>query len=345
VPNIQHTEVNNPMPGKWTAQILWGNGRAHLQEPPNVPGTYTGPMSFRVTTQNYVSSSSGASTVNIPANSSKAITVKVPLATAPGDRELSVQLAAANGETASVPVLARTFIPASGGTFQAPMGTTVGRSTAPDTMFFINVPAGKQSMNVALNTADASADNGFTYELFDPTGKEVEADATPTTTLQGVGSTTPTAKADMSVVAPAPGRWLVAIQEGLTTSGQEFSQTINGDVTFNTTSVTELSGLPANASTMVASGSSQPVLLEVTNTTGVGRTFTFASNQTDIAPVSTYIPAGVTELVTLHLAPTAAVGTVVSGQLTVTTNTSSRRSPAQPTVAVLPYTYTVGPAS
>ena len=27
VPNIQHTEVNDPMPGTWTATILWGNGR------------------------------------------------------------------------------------------------------------------------------------------------------------------------------------------------------------------------------------------------------------------------------------------------------------------------------
>jgi hypothetical protein len=345
VPNIQHTEVSDPMPGQWTAQILWGNGRAHLQELPNVPGTYTGPVSFQVTTQNYVTSSAGASTVSIPAQSSKALTVKVPLSTAPGDSELSVQLAATNGEKASVPVLARTFVPAQGGTFQAAMGTSVGRSTAPDTMFFVNVPAGQKSMNIALNTADASPDNTFSYELFDPNGTEVEADATPTTTLQGVGSTTPTGKADMSVVAPAAGRWLVAIQEGLTTSGNEFGQTVNGDVTFNTTSVTPLSGLPTTSSTMVASGSSQPVLLDVTNTTGVGRTFTFASNQTDIAPVSAYIPAGVSELVTLHLVPTAAVGTVVSGQLTVTTNTSARRTPAQPTVAVLPYTYTVGPAS
>jgi hypothetical protein len=49
VPNIQHTEVTDPMPGTWTATILWGNGRSHLQEPPNVPGTYSGPLSFEVT--------------------------------------------------------------------------------------------------------------------------------------------------------------------------------------------------------------------------------------------------------------------------------------------------------
>ena len=68
----------------------------------------------------------------------------------------------------------------------------------------------------------------------------------------------------------------------------------------------------------------------------------------DIAPVSTYIPAGVSELVSLTLTPTAAPGTVVSGSLAVTTNSSfppPRRgtAPPVPTVAVLPYTYTVGP--
>jgi hypothetical protein len=343
VPNIQHVEVTDPTPGKWTATILWGNGRSHLQEPPNVPGTYTGPLSFQVTGQSYVTSTSGAGSVRIPARSSGTLTVRVPLATAPGDHGLSVQLSGANGATASVPVLARTMIPSSGGPFQATMGTSVGRNQgSPNSLFFIDVPAGEQSMSVALNTADANADNPYTYELFNPAGAEVVADATPTTTLQGVGSTTPTALANLSVADPAPGRWLIVVQLNLTTSGQEFSQVVNGDVTFNNSGVTVLSGLPTATTTTLAQGTSQPVLLQVTNTTGVGRTFTFSSNQPDIASVSAYIPAGVTQLVTLQLAPTAAPGTVVAGQLAVTTNTSARRSPNQPTLALLPYTYTIG---
>ena len=55
-----------------------------------------------------------------------------------------------------------------------------------------------------FNTADANADNPFTYELFSPTGQEVTADATPTTTLSGIASTTPTAKANLSVANPGP---------------------------------------------------------------------------------------------------------------------------------------------
>jgi hypothetical protein len=351
VPNIQHTEVSDPTPGKWTATILWGNGRAHLQEPPNVPGTYTGNMSFEVNGQNYVTSKLGGGTVKIPAQSTAPLTVEVPLATAPGDDDnMSVQLSGNNGATASVPILARTLIPPTGGPFSVTTGTTVGRSSAPISQFFVNVPAGHQSMSVSFNTADASADNPFTYELFSPTGQEVVADATPTTTLQGIGSTTPTAKANLSVANPVAGRWEIVIASGLTTSGQEFSQTINGDVTFDNSGVTVLSGLPTVATTALAQGTPQTVQLQVTNTTGVGRTFSFTSSVGDIAPVSTYIPAGVSELVSLTLTPTAASGTVVAGTLAVTTNSSvppprpGRPAPPMPTLALLPYTYMVGPA-
>jgi subtilase family protein len=352
VPNIQHTEVTDPEPGTWTAQILWGNGRSHLQEPPNVPGTYTGPMSFEVTGQNYVTSSAGSGTVKIPAQSSGTVNVNVPLAKAPGDNGMSIQLTAANGAAASVPVLARTLIPSTGGNFQATMGTSVGRNQgSPNSLFFVDVPAGQQQMSVSFKTADANPDNPYTYELFNPSGNEVDSDDTPTTTLQGIGSDKPTALANLSVANPAAGRWEIVVVLNLTTSGEEFSQVVKGNVTFNDSGVTVDSGLPTSASTTLAQGSTNTVQLEVTNTTGVGRTFTFSSSQAapaDIAPVSAYIPAGVTQLVSLTLTPNAAPGTVVTGNLTVANTTSAptpvrRPPPNQSTEAVLPYTYTVGP--
>ncbi|HEY1569395.1 MAG TPA: S8 family serine peptidase [Solirubrobacteraceae bacterium] len=351
VPNIQHTEVTDPQAGTWTATILWGNGRSHLQEPPNVPGTYTGPMSFQVTRQSYTSTSLSGKALKVPARGSATLNVGVPLETTPGDHDMSIQLSGDNGATASVPVLARTVIPSTGGAFQAPMGTSVGRSNPENSLFFVDVPAGQQAMSVSLNTADASPDNTYSYTLFSPSGKEVVADATPTTTLQGVGSTTPTALANLSVADPAPGRWLIDIQLNLITSGMEFSQVVNGNVTFNNSGVTVLTGLPTSASTTLAQNTAQPVLLRVTNTTGVGRTFTFTSSQpapADIAPVSAYIPAGVTQLVTLQLTPSAAPGTVVTGNLGVSTTTSAvstvrRPVPNQSTMAILPYTYTAGP--
>lgn len=354
VSNIQHTEVNDPEPGTWTATILWGNGRSHLQEPPNVPGTYTGPMSFQVTGQNYVTSASGAGTVKIPAQSSGTVNVNVPLAKAPGDNESSIQLTGANGATASVPVLARTVIPSTGGAFTATMGTSVGRNQgSPNSLFFIDVPSGQSQMSVSLKTADFNPDNSYTYELYNPSGTEVVADATPSTTVTppniGAG---PSGLANLSVANPAAGRWLIVVQLNLTTSGNEFSQVVKGNVTFNNSGVTVLSGLPTSASTTLAQGSTNTVQLQITNTTGIGRTFTFSSNQAapaDIATMSTFIAAGVTRLVSLTLTPNAAPGTVVTGNLTVSNTTSAppprgTRPPTNiSTEAVLPYTYTVGP--
>ena len=143
---------------------------------------------------------SGSGTVKIPARSSGTAPVNVPLASASGDRELSVQLSGSNGATASVPVLARTLIPPSGGSFKTTMGTSVGRNQgSPNSLFFIDVPAGQHEMSVSFNTADAKPDNSYTYELFSPSGALVGGDGTPTTTLQGVGSDKPTARANLSV--------------------------------------------------------------------------------------------------------------------------------------------------
>ena len=98
-------------------------------------------------------------------------------------------------------------------------------------------------MSVSFNTADASADNPYTYELYYPSGQEVVADATPSTTVQGIGSR-PTGKANLSVANPTAGRWLIVVQLNLTTSGNEFSQAVKGNVTFNNSGVTVLKGLP-----------------------------------------------------------------------------------------------------
>ncbi len=37
-PDIQHSTVEQPMAGIWTAQILWANGRGHVQTAPDAPG-------------------------------------------------------------------------------------------------------------------------------------------------------------------------------------------------------------------------------------------------------------------------------------------------------------------
>jgi hypothetical protein len=345
VPNIQHTEINDPDPGTWTIQPLWGNGRAHLQSPPNVPGTFTGNVQFQVTAQNYQTTSAG-SPVKIAANVSKNMTVKVPLNSTPGDNtDTSVQLTGSNGTLDSLPVLERTFIPSTGGNFQAVMGDTVGRNQgSPNSLFYINVGKHEPAMNVSINTADGAPDNKFEYELYNPSGKEVAADVTPTTTQQAPDPTTGVADANLTVPDPVAGRWeIVIIMDTVTTSGNEFSQTFNGNVSFDN-GVSVLSGLP-NGGKLTA-GSTNTVNLEVTNVLRVGRTYTFSSTAGDIAPVSTYVSPGQEVVVPLTLTPTATKGTV-SGTLNVSVNTSypvptrGTTTLTSQTIASFPYKYKI----
>jgi hypothetical protein len=146
VPDIQHVEVANPVPGRWTAKILWANGRGHLQSPPNVPGTFTGDVSFRISGQNYlIAAASGP--VTIPARSAATIPLRIVMPAAPGDHAESVQFTASSGAATSLPVARRTLIPAAGGSFQTLITSTVGRMYGQVDTYEIDVPAGAPDLD------------------------------------------------------------------------------------------------------------------------------------------------------------------------------------------------------
>jgi len=226
VSNIQHVEVAFPHPGRWTAKILWANGRAHLQSPPNVPGTFTGNISFRTTAQRFVTLPASRS-VRIPAHTSVAVPLRVLMPTTPGDHPESVQFTADNGARTSLPVVRRTLIPSAGGAFSTTITSTVGRGVGQISTYNLDVPQGKQDLDVAFRGMDASPDNRLTYFLIDPTGVVVSRITTPTT------SATP---ADVTLIQPNPtaGRWEIDVELNLTTSGLEFTQTVAGNVTYDT---------------------------------------------------------------------------------------------------------------
>ena len=76
-----------------------------------------------------------------------------------------------------------------------------------------------------LQTADVSPDNKITYYLVDPTGAVVATASTPNTTAgQSPGTVTLTAP------SPVAGTWEIDVELGLTVSGNEFTQTVNGTV-------------------------------------------------------------------------------------------------------------------
>ncbi|HEX5117859.1 MAG TPA: S8 family serine peptidase [Pseudonocardiaceae bacterium] len=228
VSNIQHVEVTAPMPGTWKAQILWANGRAHLQSPPNVPTGFTGNISFRITGQHFIDTPA-VHQVRIPAQSSVTVPLHVLMPAAPGDHPESVQFDADNGAHTSVPVARRTLIPSAGGAFNTLITSSVGRQVGQISTFDINVPAGEQDIDVHLGTPDASADNPFTYWLLNPAGQVVQRIAAPTTGADG----TPVNSATLVATNPAAGMWEIDVELNLTTSGQEFTQTVAGSVAYN----------------------------------------------------------------------------------------------------------------
>jgi subtilase family protein len=224
VPDIQDAQVTDPEPGRWTAKILWSGKDVDLALPPATPGTYTGPVSFKVSGQDF-ESAPATRPVTIPAHTSATIPLRVAFPSAPGDHPESVQFTATDGARVSVPVARRTLIPADGGTFATLITGTVGRMIGQQSTYEMDVPAGRSALNVTFRTQDASPDNKYTFYLVDPSGN-VAATATSPQTVNGVA----TGSASLSAADPAAGTWQIQVVLNLTVSGKEFLQTVNGDV-------------------------------------------------------------------------------------------------------------------
>jgi hypothetical protein len=146
--------------------------------------------------------------------------------TAAGDHPESVQFVALNGARTSLPVARRTLIPADGGAFTTTITSSVGRGVGQISTYNIDVPQGKQDLDVGFHTADASADNKFTFFLIDPNGTVVARASTPTTDSSGA----PVADATLIQPNPLAGRWEIDVELNLTTSGLEFTQTVAGTI-------------------------------------------------------------------------------------------------------------------
>jgi hypothetical protein len=219
VPNFQRVEIRNPQPGKWHAEIVWANGRAHLQEPPNVPGSYTGTLQFRTLGQHF-QTAAASGPVTIAGHSSAPVTLHVAMPQDPGDHPESVQFVAANGARTSLPVARRTQVPAAGGSFHADFVGTVGRGTGQISTLVIPVAAGTPDLTVNLQTADTAPDNGYTAYLVHP-GDGPLVTSAPFTN----------GAATLSVPNPDAGLWEIDIKLNLTMSGNEFQQVVTGSVT------------------------------------------------------------------------------------------------------------------
>ena len=356
-PDIQHSTVEHPMAGVWKAQIVWANGRGHVQNPPDTPGPYRGTVTFQASGQKFTRSPASAS-VTIAPRSSVSVPLSIALPQAPGDHPESVQFTGSKGLKSSVPIARRTLIPSAGGSFGATLTSSVSRGPGQIKTFFVRVPKGEKDLDVSLHAPDHATDDPVYYYLFSPadltqTGivsGNVDVTATDTTPTPN----NPTGNASLITHNPQPGLWEIDVMQGPTTDGTRFSQTVTGVVAYNKLAPVTETGLPKSASTQtIASGSKVPITVKVTNTTNHFGLFKLQPSGNDITGGNTSTPkklaAGATGTLKATLSPTATAGTAVHGTLSVIDSTDFKAT--EPAVGFpesfsdfhnFPYAYTVG---
>jgi hypothetical protein len=327
-PDIQHSTVEHPMAGTWTAQIVWANGRGHVQTAPDTPGPYTGTVTFQASGQNFTTSPASAP-VTIAPRSSVSVPLSIALPRAPGDAPESVQFSGPNGLQSSVPIARRTLIPSAGGSFAATLTSSVSRGPGQIKTFYVNVPPGAKDIDVSLFAPDHATDDPVHYYLLSPADLEpavtesgnIDATAIDTTPTPD----NPTGNASLIAPDPQPGLWEIDVMQGATTDGTVFSQTVTGVVSYNRLAPVTETGLPTSTSTTIGSGSSVPVTVTVRNTTNHVGFFELLPSGNDISGGNTATPVelapGATGTLTATLSPTAAAGTAVNGTLSVIDST------------------------
>jgi Subtilase family len=324
-PDIQHSTVEHPMAGTWTAQIVWANGRGHVQTAPDTPGPYTGTVTFQASGQNFTTSPASAP-VTIAPHSSVSVPLRVALPRAPGDAPESVQFTGLNGFLeSSVPIARRTLIPSDGGLFSATLTSSVSRGAGQIKTFYVNVPPGENDIDVSFYAPDHNTDDPVYYYLFSPADLEPAVTESGDVDVTAVDTTptpdNPTGNASLIAPDPQPGLWEIDVMQGATTDGTEFSQTVTGIVQYNQLAPVTETGLPMSTSATIDSGSSVPITVTVKNTTNHIGLFELSPSGDDITGGNTTTPEelapGASGTLTATLSPTAAVGTAVNGVLSV----------------------------
>jgi hypothetical protein len=327
-PDIQHATVQRPAAGTWTAQIVWADGRGHVQSPPNTPGTYRGPVTFQANGQNFTTAPA-TGPVTIAAHHSATVPLAVSMPRNPGDAPESVQFTGTGGLASSVPIARRVLIPSGGGSFSAPLTSSVSRGPGQIKTFYVNVPKGQRDLDVSFYVPDHATNDPVYFYLFSP------ADLNPAITESGnvqVSATdaapTPhntTGRASLIAPRPQAGLWEIDVMQGATTDGTTFLNNVTGVLAYNKLGPFTETGLPTSASATIAPGASVPVTATVTNTTNHVGFFELEPSGTDITGGNTATPLelqpGQTGKLTATLSPTAAAGTAVTGTLSVADST------------------------
>jgi hypothetical protein len=280
--DYQHVGVHDPTPGRWTARILWNNGRDHLQEPLPTPGSFRGAVSVRVTGSQYGSAGVRPVTRYVPAGGSATFDLNVPLPDRAGDAPASIQFDSNLGTHLTVPAARRVLIP-SGGSFGLNITGGVGRDLNQYASFYLDVPHGKRNLTIDLSAPDPATQ--VDYFLASPDGQILSGDTNAVETAWNSGNPTATGNASLTVNQPAAGRWeLMAVLFG-PSSGTEFSEHVTGTVRYDTVRA-HATGLPNSPGTTVTAAKPVTSTITVTNNGRAGEYFFLDPRLTAAADVT-----------------------------------------------------------
>jgi hypothetical protein len=256
-------QVARPAAGTWTAYIYsrWA-----------IEGGTKGKVVFGAQVANWTSYGTVTPpSLTLAPGATGRFAVATTTPTAPGDQAASLLLrsqvgSAAAGST-SVPIIARSLIPAGPTSFTGMLTGGNGRSpfTGQTAYYQLDVPDGAPALNASITLAD-NADNPFSAELVNPQGQAVSIGSNETIATSAAGPTgVPSLGAELHVVAPQAGVWDVVIDFLGQVSGTALSEP--DTVTVDQTPVpASSSGVPDSTSTDLAAGVADQATVTVTNT-------------------------------------------------------------------------------
>jgi hypothetical protein len=277
-----HVDVVNPKGGTWTVIVY--------TRVPGVAGSYSGPVQFVWSTENFVKLGSvSPAHLNLAAGASASVTAEFSMPASPGDSAAALRFVRSANEStdkyAEIPVSLRTLIPTgtTGGSFGGTL--TGGNSRAgagPTQTFQFDVPQGVNNMSLVLNIPDS----GYLLEglLVDPNGMQLSL-APNQDPINGSSQFA----LQLSHYNPQPGRWKFVLLQNFTSSGNQTSLPFTARIGFNSAKISA-AGLPNSASVeLSASAKPKVVPITVTNTGAITQLY-FADARLDTLAV-TPLPA------------------------------------------------------
>jgi len=252
-----HVDVVSPAAGTWTV-IVW-------TRPVGAAGSYSGPVQFTWSAENYtkLGSVSPAKLILAPGQS-QTLTANFFMPSEPGDLGAAIRLHPSGGaQMPQIPVSLRTIIPttSTGANFTGTLTGGNGRNGAGPTQTFVfDVPQSVSNMSLTLDISDP----GYILEgvLVDPNGMELSVQPN----LDPAGN--PVFALQMYKNNPQAGQWQFVLLLNFFSSGNQTSLPFTARIGFNGARIVS-TGVPQSKSVMISASRTTTATVEVVNTGAV----------------------------------------------------------------------------